>query len=267
MAMHTLVVENISLSFGGIQALNRVSFEIKEGALHALIGPNGSGKTSLLNCISGFYRPDSGRITFLGEDITSLPSHKISERGIGRTFQHCELFKTSTVLDNIRLGRHVHYEKGILSNLFYWGKTQQEETQAREEIEKEIIDLVELENVRKEIVGALPYGLQKRVDLARALAVKPKLLLLDEPLGGMNREERADMIRHILDVLDLRKVTILLVEHNMDVVMDIADTITVLNFGQKIAEGMPKEIHSHPEVIQAYLGASSFGEDADSKEV
>jgi len=264
--MCALVVENISLSFGGIRALSQVSFEIKEGELHALIGPNGSGKTSLLNCISGFYRPDSGRIIFRGEDITRLPSHQISRLGIGRTFQHGELFKTSTALDNIRLGRHVHYKSGILSNIFYWGRTQQEEVGAREEIEKEIIDLLELESVRKEIVGALPYGLQKRIDLARALAIKPKLLLLDEPLGGMNREERADMIRYILDVLDLRNVTILLVEHNMDVVMDIADTITVLNFGRKIAEGMPKEIHSHPEVIQAYLGASSFGETADSKE-
>ena len=264
--MSAIVIENISLCFGGVRALNDVSFKIKEGELHALIGPNGSGKTSLLNCISGFYRPDSGRIIFRGEDITRLPSHKISERGIGRTFQHSELFKTSTVLDNIRLGRHVHYKTGIFSNIFYWGRTLHEEVQARDEIEKEIIDLVELESVRNEIVGALPFGTQKRVDLARALALKPKLLLLDEPIGGMNREEREDMIRHIMDVLDFWNVTILLVEHNMGVVMDISDTITVLNFGSKIAEDTSEKIQSNPEIIQAYLGASSSDENIESKE-
>jgi branched-chain amino acid transport system ATP-binding protein len=261
--MSFIVLENIKLSFGGVQVLHDVNLAVEEGELHALVGPNGSGKTSLLNCINRFYKPYSGRIVFNGEDITHLPSHKVAERGIGRAFQNIELFGSSTVLENIKLGRHIHYKSGILSNLIYLGKTCREEATGRDEIEREIIELLELETVRKEIVGALPFGLQKRVELARALAIKPKLLLLDEPTGGMNREERENIVRYILDVHDLWKVTIIMVEHDMGVVMDISNRITVLNFGMKIAEGAAKEIQSNPEVIKAYLGTSSFGEGSE----
>ena len=251
--MSGIVIEDISLAFGGVQALSDVSFEVKEAELYSIVGPNGSGKTSLLNCINGFYRPEAGRIIFNGEDLTQLPSHKIAERGISRSFQHSELFKSSTVLDNIKLGRHSRYKSGLFSNLFYWGRTHREEFIGREEIEKEIINLLELENVRNDVVGALPYGIQKRVDLGRALALRPKLLLLDEPTGGMNREEREDIVRYILDVHDFWNVTIILVEHDMGIVMDISDRITVLNFGKKIAADTPKEIQSNPMLLRPIL--------------
>ena len=252
--MSNLNIKNISLSFGGVNALKDVSFKVEEGELHSIVGPNGSGKTSLLNSISGFYRPNEGEILLDGENLLKLPSHIIATRGVGRTFQHSELFKASSVLDNIKLGSHIHYEKGLLSNLLYWGKTRKEEIAVRKKLEMEIIDLLELESVRNEPVGSLPYGVQKRVDLARALALKPKILLLDEPIGGMNREEREDMVRYVLDVHDFWDVTVILVEHDMSIVMDISDRITVLNFGQKLVDGTPEEIQSHPEVIRAYLG-------------
>ena len=253
--MALLKVENVVLSFGGIQALSDVSLEIEKGQLFALIGPNGSGKTSLINCITTFYKVDRGHIYFNGDDITRLHSHKIAKRGIARTFQGLELFKHATVLDNIKLGRHIHLKTGALLGGLYWGPARREEVATRKYVEEEIVDLLEIEDIRKEVVGALPYGLQKRVELGRALAMEPELLLLDEPTGGMNREEREDLVSYILDVHEVWGVTILLVEHDMGVVMDICDPVMVLNFGRKIAQGTPQEIQANPEVIAAYLGS------------
>jgi len=249
-----LKVENLSLFFGRVPALQDVSLEVESGELFALIGPNGSGKTSLLNCINRFYKADRGRIYFNGEDITRLSPPQIARRGIARTFQGIELFKKATVLDNIKVGRHVHLKSGVLDGGFYLGRARGEELASRRWIEERIIDLLELEDVRKQVVGTLPYGLQKRVELGRALAMEPKFLLLDEPMAGMNHEEREDMVRYILDVHEVWQVPILLVEHDMGVVMDISDRVAVLNFGRKIAEGTPVDIQSNAEVVAAYLG-------------
>jgi len=251
---YQLLVEDISLSFGGINALSGVTTGVKKGEIFAIIGPNGAGKTCLLNCINRFYYPEKGRILFEGQEITRLRTHRIAELGIARTFQNVELFGHMTVLDNIKLGRHVHLKSGFLSGGIYYGKTRREEMAMRKEIEETIIDLLEIEAIRKRTVHTLPYGLQKRVELARALAMKPKLLLLDEPATGMNLEETEDMARFVLDINEEWGVTIILIEHDMGMVMDISDRICVLDFGRKIAEGKPDEIRHNPEVIQAYLG-------------
>ena len=247
-------VENVSLAFGGVQALYSIDTRLFDGEIFAIIGPNGAGKTCLLNCISRFYTPQEGQILYKGKDILSVPTHAIAKLGIARTFQNIELFKGMTVLDNIKLGRHAFLKSGIFSDIIYWGRTRREELKLRREIEEKIIDLLEIEAIRKKVVGTLPYGLQKRVELARALAMQPEVLLLDEPMAGMNLEETEDMARFILNVNQMWDVSIILVEHDMGVVMDISHRVCVLEFGQKIAEASPTEIQENPQVIRAYLG-------------
>jgi branched-chain amino acid transport system ATP-binding protein len=251
-----LKVENIHIAFGGVKALREVSIEVRKGEIFSLIGPNGAGKTVCLNCINGLYHPQEGKIFFEGENITHLRPYQRAKLGIARSFQKIELFKGMTVLDNIRLGRHIHLKTNLIEGAVYLGRAARQEIEHREFIEKEIIDLLEIEHIRDKVVGMLPYGLQKRVELARALALNPRLLILDEPMAGLNLEEVEDMARFILDVNeeDRWKVTCLLVEHDMGVVMDISHRVAVLNFGEKSAEGTPQEIQKNPLVIQAYLG-------------
>ena len=251
---YQLAVEDIYLSFGGLQALSGVSTGVRKGQIFSIIGPNGAGKTCLLNCINSFYRPEEGRIIFEGRDITRMKPHKIASLGIARTFQNVELFAHMTVIDNIKLGRHIHLRSDFLSDGIYYGRTRKQEVALRKDLEENIIDLLEIEHIRKSQVRVLPYGLQKRVELARALAMKPKILLLDEPTTGMNLEETEDMVRYILDINEEWGVTIVLIEHDMGVVMDISDRICVLDFGKKIAEGRPEEIRHDQRVIEAYLG-------------
>ncbi len=248
-----LQIHDISLSFGGIRALQAVSFSVRRGEILAVIGPNGAGKTSLINSITGFYRPDAGAIIFDGRDITHLPPYKRAQLGISRTFQNIALYTNMTTLDNLMAARHIHMRSNMLTGALFWGPARREEIEHRRVVE-EIIDFLEMEAIRKTTVGSLSYGLRKRVELGRALALEPTLLLLDEPMAGMNVEEKEDMARFILDIHERQGMTIMLIEHDMGLVMDISDRVVALDFGCKIAEGTPDEIKNDERVIKAYLG-------------
>lgn len=256
--MALLRAEELFLHFGGVAALTDVSLSVEEHQIFAIIGPNGAGKTSLLNSISGLYHPQRGKIFFQEREITTLPPHKRAALGIARTFQNIELFKGMTTLDNLLLGAHLHIRSNAVLDGIYFGPAQREEIRQRRYIE-DIIDFLEIEHIRHEIVGSLSYGLQKRVELGRALALRPKLLLMDEPMAGMNQEEREDIARFILDINEEWGLTIVLIEHDMGVVMDISDQVFVLDFGKPIAVGPPGEIRHNPEVIRAYLGEERGG--------
>lgn len=251
-----LEVKNLTLNFGGICALSHVALAVKTGELVSVIGPNGAGKTSLLNCITGFYKPQQGEILFNGEDITPLATHNLCKRGIGRTFQNIELFPGMTVLSNMLLARHIYRNYGLGLACLFSRSVRREEVYHRHVVE-ELIDFLEMQPIRKKLVGSLPYGLRKRVDLGRALALEPKLLLLDEPFAGMTLEEKEDMVRFLVGLNKTSGLTIILVEHDMSVVMSISQRIMVLNFGEKITEGTPEVIQNHPEVIKAYLGEAT----------
>ena len=252
-----LTLEDIDLRFGGVHALKSLSFSVLEGSITSLIGPNGAGKTSLFNVISGFHKADNGRIFYDDEDISTLKTHLRAKKGLARTFQNISLFPGMTVLDNIKIGSHINLKTGIFQEGLLLRSARKEEIELRRFIEEEIIDFLEIDHIRKHPVSILPYGLQKRVELGRALAMSPKLLLLDEPVGGMNREETEDMARFILDIQEERSITILLVEHDMHVVMDISDHIVVLNFGERISMGTPVQVSSDPNVVEAYLGKNN----------
>jgi branched-chain amino acid transport system ATP-binding protein len=251
----SLQVEGVELSFGGIKALRQVSFAALQGEITAVIGPNGAGKTSVFNTISGFYPPSRGRVLLGGQDITHVPVHARAALGLARTFQNIALFRGLSVLQNIKLGGHHFMHSGVLAAMGFTPSARREELALRDEVERKVIDFLEIDHIRHLPVHGLSYGLQKRVELARALAMRPKVLMLDEPVAGMNREETEDMARYILDVQEQWGVTILLVEHDMSMVMDISSHVVVLNFGEVIASGTPEEVRRHPQVIAAYLGA------------
>ncbi len=250
-----LEVKNISLAFGGVKALTDISFDILKGEVRAIIGPNGAGKSSMLNVINGFYHPQQGEIWFDGQKRQNLKPFQIAKQGIARTFQNIALFKGMSTLDNLMTGRYIHMHSNIFSQALWWGKAEREELQHRQRVE-EIIDFLEIQSIRKTPVGRLPYGLQKRVELGRALAAESKLLLLDEPMAGMNLEEKEDMCRFILDANDQFDTTIALIEHDMGVVMDLSDRVVVLDYGRKLADGSPDEVRNNQAVVDAYLGVS-----------
>jgi branched-chain amino acid transport system ATP-binding protein len=251
-----LEVKNLTLKFGGITALNNIDLKVSSGELVAVIGPNGAGKTSLLNCITGYYKPQEGQIHFNGEEITHLPTHHLTKIGIGRTYQNIELFPGMTVLSNMMLARHVHCSYNVGKASFFSRSVREEEVRHREILE-ELIDFLEMQSLRKRLVGSLPYGMRKRVELGRALALEPKLLILDEPFAGMTLEEKEDMVRFLMELNEAWSQTMVLVEHDMSVVMSISQRIMVLDFGVKLAEGPPDFIQNHPQVIKAYLGDTS----------
>ncbi len=248
-----LDVHNISLNFGGVKALSDISFNVREHEIRAIIGPNGAGKSSMLNCINGVYTPQQGNITFRGQTFSHMDSHQVAVMGVARTFQNLALFKGMSVLDNIMTGRNLRMKSNLLLQAIRFGPAEREEIEHRRKVE-EIIDFLEIQPYRKTPVGQLPYGLQKRVDLGRALALEPQVLLLDEPMAGMNVEKKQDMCRFILDVNDEFGTTVVLIEHDMGVVMDISDRVVVLDYGKKIGDGTPDEVRKNPEVISAYLG-------------
>ncbi len=250
-----LAVESVSLSFGGVKALSEVSFDVREHEVRAIIGPNGAGKSSMLNVINGVYHPQKGTIRLQGREFSDMDSHEAAKMGIARTFQNIALFKGMTVLDNVMTGRNLKMRASFLEQALWYGRARREELEHRRAVE-EVIDFLEIQHIRKTPVARLPYGLQKRVELARALAAEPKLLLLDEPMAGMNLEEKQDMCRFILDVNDHYGTTIVLIEHDMGVVMDISDRVVVLDYGRKIGDGTPEEVRGNQAVIDAYLGVA-----------
>jgi len=251
-----LKIENLTIAFGGIKAVNNVSFEVEKGAVYSIIGPNGAGKTTIFNCISGIYRPNSGKISFKGEEITHLKPDQVAKKGIARTFQNIELFSHMSTMDNLMLGRHIHMKTGVWRGatfIYKNSKAAKEEIEQRGKVE-EVIDFLDLQAARNQFVVNLSYGTRKLVELGRALALEPEMILLDEPSAGMNLEEKMDMMFSIQDIRDDLGITVLLVEHDMNLIMDVSDRILALNFGEKIAEGGPEEIQKHPEVLKAYLG-------------